>query len=755
MSKPLRVLLLVGALGLVALIVTFLVGSTLLRQRLARARMDYAPPIVDITYPENGITAPAGSYLALTGRVFFSQSARAQLAEWSLDGTVLASQPLDPPEGLTVTYSGYNLLVPAEGGHIVSLRAINSRGIVGQSAPLFINAVAKGEAFYSIPVEEGDTLETIGKEFGADPAMLENLNPGVSAGAPVPGTNVTVPVPPKEGEEQAPEPVPAPPVAEPGPPLAVLPDNPMLGPPQFTPNLAGIGAGSLPKTPGAFKAEVQGCGVKLTWYDNADNETGYEVWQSAPGGPLVRLTTLQPASGGETSYELPAPGPGPYTYAVVAINAVGGQPSSFALVTFDEQCAAPASTDLQVEIKDVHLTVPAEKVYCYISLESAPQIRFPANDGEFVDIQVGHGDLAPWPHLFAVPIPADGALDMAGECWGWAGNDLAKLGDFSASFPAADWDGTDQLMHGNGFVISLGVEPLGAPGPGNMNYFTGPVIPAPYGVKDTVVSDPLNPTLSPDSHDRHVTWKWDGDTTKLDAFVVFLNGQVMPRSWSPTPLGLSDDFRLDRGCGQHLKWQVAARYGMVLSPLSAPYDLDLLPCQYLVKVRFLDLSLSCTGEGSTNCSSGGHYCDTLDAHYDLSVNNETRVFWGDGNNIPLPCGRREFADLGSYYQQNQIYPSADTFIVPWEDPGSPMELLLRANVWDDDGVWSDDDLIFGKSEYIMYKDFQQAITWLGEDTAGGGCTWMNVDELEQWNPSARAKLDYSIEVFPNACRDAP
>jgi hypothetical protein len=60
-----------------------------------------------------------------------------------------------------------------------------------------------------------------------------------------------------------------------------------------------------------------------------------------------------------------------------------------------------------------------------------------------------------------------------------------------------------------------------------------------------------------------------------------------------------------------------------------------------------------------------------------------------------------------------------------------------------------------------FNSYDQALKWLQGDTATYECKWNNRDALSSsdvWmksTDSATAGLEYSVEVFPNACQDAP
>ena len=748
MNKRFGYALLTGLLVIGALIGLLLIGTMVLRQWLAQARADLAPPEVLITFPEDGVTVEAGSSLLVRATVLSSPASPVGDVEWWLDGTSLERETVSTAPGAYRAYVDYDLLVPGEGGHWLLVRAVNQRGAIGQSAPLFFEAVAKGEAFYSATLGEGETIEGLAAEYGTDAGTLQELNPGLIGGSAPPGTNVKIPVAP---EAPVPPSATAPPTVN----AVAVPTNPMLQPPGLIPGLAGLLTGTLPQAPANLRGDVKDCRVKLVWDDMAANESGYEIWQAAPGGPAVRVATLQPSPGGATWYEFAAPNPGPSLFWVVAINAVGGQPSTIVLVLdVDPKCPTVGTSQLQVDLRKLQADSPVDRLYCYVSFEKTPEIRMPPADGDFISVKSGQGDLAPWPHAFGLPLPVDGSLEISGECWGWSGASLSKLGTFSTALGKEKWDGTENLLDGGTFKLSLTAEAQSATGPGSTTNISGPTLPIPYEVKDDSGPGSGWAALVPwTPRSRHITWKWDGDLSQIDEFIVFLNGSPI-RHVSAYGLKVFEAAHfLDRGCGQDLEWQVAVRSGTMLSALSPAAKIHLPDCQVFVRVQFLELTATCTAEGASSCMSANTVpCDTLDAYYELSVNDETRSFWGGNVFIPFACGAHAFTALGAWYEANQIYPSADTFVLPVAS--EPIEIRLRARMWDhDSGVGNGDDLITSISRDYWFPSLENALSSL-EGSVTSDC----VAEIEtgfQQNGTAITLANYSIEVFPNSCRDSP
>lgn len=120
-------------------------------------------------------------------------------------------------------------------------------------------------------------------------------------------------------------------------------------------------------------------------------------------------------------------------------------------------------TQLQVEALDMSVSGDYDRVYCYVSFEGAPEVRLPEGASTFIQVQGGQGKIAEWAagsRRLVLSIPEDGRLDLEGECWGWSGKTLHRLGTFAGKFPSATWDGARRSVEGTGFQIGIAVKPL-------------------------------------------------------------------------------------------------------------------------------------------------------------------------------------------------------------------------------------------------------------------------------------------------------
>jgi LysM repeat protein len=749
---------LLGALGLVAICAFILNDYSSRQQDDARAR--YAPPVVTITLPEDGFVTMVGSYLLAAGTVHFSSQTPVTTLEWWLDGTRLESQSI--ASAVSPFYATYDLLVPTEGKHLLVLRAINSLGVIGNSPPITFETTAKGDAYYPITLAEGETLEELAANYGTDAATLQNLNPGLGA-APTAGTTIKVPVPP-ENEPAAPAQAPTG-----GSGTTLVPTAPMLQVGGASPLPGSLFLSAPPKAPTDLQGEVNNCKVKLIWKDNATNESGYEVWMAAGGSALTKLANLQPASGGAAWFEFQAPGPGYMVFWVEAVNSIGQQGSNIIYLNVDAGCPAGAPTHLQAEILDITVNTAAERVYCYVSFENAPEVRLPEGDGNFITVQNGHGNLAPWPHVFAVPFPQDGMLDISGECLGWAGNNLSKLGKFAVSAGSGTWNGSPILAHGAAFDVSLSLTAVSPTAPG-VKYTSGPAsptdpsLPAPYALREeriygaeflpdregTLPSQEEKSRCNPDLPCMRLSWRWDGDPKKIGGFKVFLNGDSASGYVNQADLlDTKTIVYLPGYCGRHVKWQVAAFSGTALSPkayspLSKPVEYDMPDCQAYLWVDF----------GSLNLINADDFepdpCDTLETYFTLSVREETRSFWGGNFFLPMGCGHHYFSSIHGPYEQ--LYgPQPYVFTIPLTPGEDINDIWIRAKFWDYDEI--SDDLFASFSDHVRGAFSQGSQKWQSGER-WSTCDWTEVT-INSITKDAKSNLTFSYIIYPNACLDRP
>jgi LysM repeat protein len=574
-----------------------------------------------ITEPFSGTTLPAQSPFVVSVTALGPQKiARVEL--W-MDNQLIDTQVSDQPEGLLPFYAQFSAVV-SEGFHLISARAIDTNGMVGNSLPVNIigGPQKAGEALLAVTVKEGQTLEDIANENQADQNQVQQLNPNLGGGQPPAGGVVIVPAPP---DHDVPPPGSQPPAQPgqpaPGGPKVQIPDLPPLGVLGNLPVIPGFIPGLLatmkPAAPTDLTGQVIGCDVLLRWNDHATNESRYDVWTSQGMLAPQVVATLKPSpSTGPAWFIFKAPLTGWVPFWVEAVNASGSQPSNEITLQIDQSCSTPTSNYLQVEVFDMTIQGNYDRVYCYASQEGAPEQRIPEKAGDFIQVSGGKADfsgVAAGAKSKVIPIPADGALDIEGKCLGWSGQTLGDLGPFAGTFVVGDWDGTRRVMKSTSYQIEFAIRPYNAAAFAiaelSMYGYEDPTLPVPY---DLAIKDYWSPPRA-DSLDRTLSWKWDGDNTTITGFVIFLDG-IPYKAFSGS--NFRQAFVQNPGfCGRHIKWQVAAANGPTHSPLSPALEFDLPACQVFAEVTFYSLDIHCVDNAIAFpvCASGGSFsCDVID-----------------------------------------------------------------------------------------------------------------------------------------------
>jgi hypothetical protein len=740
--KPLS--LLVVAFLAILLVLVALAAIRILRG-LNRGRVQQnMPPAVIVHSPSAGQSAPAGSFL-LAHITATGQNPIFRVELW-VDGEPMETQTPDPAMGEVATFDVIADLLVIEGPHMFFARAVDVEGLVGQSLPIPVQGdppLAEGEAALLVVAEEGERLQEIADAHGVDVGTLQELNPDLGDGGLPEDTAVVVPFPPDQSggdspsEPQAPSgnvpSQPPPGQTQPQPPGVVPPPPaPFPVPPPGVPPLQVVGVvaidipslipillSNLPKAPTSLQAGAENCRVRLQWHDNADNETHFKVWMQGLGMPPRVIATLKgsPVTG-PAWYEFASPQVGIYSFWVEAVNALGGQPSEIKWVAItDFGCPPALATHLEIEALDMDVAGGYDRVYCYLSLEGAPEKRIPADDSDFIQVSGGGGNIANWAagdKRILLPIPTDDEVALGGECWGWQGMALNKLGDFQVSTPRALWDGSRQTLTGANFTIGYRIMPFGSVDSAGTYVFEDSTMDVPYGLWVEI----LKPSPSmPDYENPNIQWptlhwKWDGDETKLSGFTVFMNGNPLMQV---PPFTRAASIHLPTSCGAVYEFKVAANYrNAAMSVKSPPRKHDQGACQVYAEVLFEWISFAETDDGWTFPVTFGD-CDQIQIYYALSVDatghpRAIKSFWGGDFFKPIACGKYYFWELAAPYDRS---PDSDRMVVPI-DPPLPNRnwggLTLAGAFWDHDSASKDDLVAVFRKHLMMPLD-----NWVGFD----------------------------------------
>ena len=667
-------------------------------------RVNAAPPTVQIISPIAGDIFPVGQTIFTAATAV--GTADIQYIELHLDGESAGKAFND--DGSSGAFNGQFEITIADGGQMLSARTVDQNGLVGQSIPIPVYGTVETEITDALifTSEEGDSLASIADDFGVDLDDLKQLNPDLGDGELPPGTIVNIP------DDNIEEPAPEPPAAGGGQPGTTTkqdvtpPNTPMLTEKIGTnPNknpLKDLTQTKPPKAPDGLEVSHEGCLVTMKWNDKSGSEDFYRIWFTGLGLPPRVIATVSSSEyTGPVWYQFNTPPAGIYGFWVEAVNVIGAQPSEESWLGIPAtQCEDFTAAYLHFTIDSFEYKGTYDRVYCYVSVEGAPEQRFPRSEGSFFDdffndfvqvgllegfykIDIGRGG-------FTVPYPEDGAVDIAGECLAWSGGNPNSLGEFNTILIPDEVEFVGKkLIETPNFRIWVSIVPAGSENTEGTYTVPNPLIKTPYFLQivDTGHRDkPDYPT------NKNLTWEWEGDESEIEGFTVFLNGNpfklALPheRSIYYTPTGK---------CGKHMKFEVAANLSNGQSPRSEAKEYNQERCGPWAEVQFVSIET-----GSTNDSDVGT-CDTIETYFRFET-------WGANSHTTLNygCESCSFVILGSPRADltcNTTYKFDDIFyaittsrggdrLIVQVDPDNPF-LSFAVSGWDyDEG--DDPDSVF-------------------------------------------------------------
>ena len=761
----------IALFSLVAIIVVVLGLLTIARK--VQVLEDFAPPEVIVTNPSAGSTHPAGLVVEVSASALgFQPITRVEL--W-LDGELKESRTSEQTAGITPFYVDYALLIP-EGPHNIVVRAVNSKGVVGQSIPLNIfGAPADENALPSFvfPAEEGETLADLGKKTGLDPKDILAANPALAGGVPPGGTNVIVPVP--EGGNKKDVKPNAPPQNQPAP-------KPKPGGTELKVNgipFFGFLVENPPVAPSELSLEFDVCWVKLQWKDNATNESGYRVWRSSPGTMPTKVVELKSSPGtGLVKYQFAVPFAGIFNIWVEAVNQGGAQPSNIKLVN-TMSCSSTNYDEIQLEVIGMRSIPTPDKSYCYVSQNNKPDFRIPKDENSFIKPVAGVLNISDWAsgsNKYVLTKPGS-SIDIEVECWGWFGGSLSQIGYIEPTeINKNNWTGSNiTLMNSEAnptFWIDLSIKPLTSgweslssdTNTSQLNSIISPSVAAAFN-SDPTIPVPGNVRLerygSADGNasdiaqyeffwERTLKWDLNGDKQKVTGYAIYLNGN--PYKIVEGSSAGETQVKLPTTCGQKMSWQVTARSSQAQSALSSSVDELLPPCNTYIEVKFVSVDVDCLSDGWGVCGNiaGEKLKHTGELYYYLSVGklNSGKItqyfYWGDSNFHPaISWGYYKFSDLGNLYVKGGKYKSADTLVIPIYTQDAHFDIEIE--MWDHNSD-SDHDLLFHHME--SYDWSKEKIEQMRLNCGVG-------QSAHKSNDSADIRLYYEIHVLPNSCNSQP
>lgn len=682
------------------------------------------PPNVYIHSPEPGETVPADSMISVSASAV-GTSMISELQFW-LDGQLVDKASNSTNSG--GTYSDQIIIMVSDGAHALMVRAVDRNGLIGQSPPipLYGSAELADSAGLLVNAAQNETLEEIARQFNTNAETLNALNPNLPRGGLPAGTEVIIPVTRVNEPETQP---PAAQVMNPEPIHtsgatflpAIPPPNPIAD------AWSALTSTALPQAPSGLRAlpDRKNCLLNLYWRDNSTTEDYFRVWMAGMGIPPRVISEVKSSVHlGPVWYQFTIPPAGIYSFWVEAVNGLGDQPSETVWAGIPAtQCAGYTAANLLLEIKEITFYGFYDRLYSYISVEGAPERRFPAHDGEFWfgTLNAERTAIRPFErNIISIPIPEDGVLTLEGKSMAWLGGTLNDLGPFSTWLPASAWDGSDQLIETAYYRIVYSVRPFGSMEARGTYTFHDNNLPMPFNLKDR--NDQFN------SPGRFLTWEWLGDERKITGFTVFLNGKPIKTA---LPIQRQIFYLPPSSCGEQQRFQVAVNTDHGQSLNSNPLIIPLPPCPVLAEIQYVTMDI-----GLTNDSLRGK-CDTLETYYEFWASGATEVrkrIWGKPFFFPVNCSTRyTFDDIVYGYTKQR---GMDRILVPI-DPNNPV-LVFGLFAADYDWGTADDHLVMIKKQINKpiedWPGYEEEFVFSQYLEAGSTSTVIRVKGLPGANP---------------------
>jgi hypothetical protein len=679
--------LIMGGLFAVILVVAGALSIYLINRGLDAKREASTPPAVFVHSPNDGETVQAGdSLLADVSASGVNPIARLEM--W-LDGELVETQTPDPAIGEgTLNFQALFDLLLSEGTHMLHWRVVDNAGLVGQSQAVTVvvlpvptggedQAAAADEP--PAPVDPGEPPQPPPGDAPAGPGEQPQPQGGGS-------TSV------QPGDVKFPEELP---VTPPGVPPLYEVTIPVVDIGSLISNLLS----NMPKAPSNLQAGFEDCKVRLVWYDNADNETSFNIWMQRLGGPpqLIKTVGGSPSTG-PAWIEFKAPGWGVYGFWVEAVNGFGSQPSELkGLVINDASCPQDVlATKLVIEALDMHISGGFDEVYCYLSLEGAAAQRIPGGT-DYIQVLNQWGDITKhWggEKRILLPIPFDEEVSLEGECLGMVSGGSVSLGRFQESVPRAQWNGERLAVDESQFKVGYRIYYLGSEqAQGLYGYVDNGILqPTNLHMKVDTASDPVaNAKLGrrPDLH-----WTWKGDPGTITGFNVLLEGEFYrwadpEYNWTRVPLPTS--------CGGVYNLQVVAVSGEAQSVPSPVLFYEQPPWEIYAEVILDSFIITAFNDGILEKDESPG-CDIAELIFDIAVDGIYREFGNDERSWRKGCGTHPFRN----FQQtggDKSSGDANTFIIPI-DP-SVKQIVIKADFRD----WDFNEYLIGDEKDFFCLSF--------------------------------------------------
>ena len=154
------------------------------------------------------------------------------------------------------------------------------------------------------------------------------------------------------------------------------------------------------------------------------------------------------------------------------------------------QCEHVTAAYMNFTIDSLEVKGNYDRVYCYASIEGAPEQRLPVDKDEFFgNFQMSQlwGDYFQVEisgEGFTIPYPDDGEIGIEGECMAWSGASLHSLGHYSADLKTDKNGSVDPLLIDEpNFKLVVSVTPAGLHDPVSMYSTSNPLIEGPVNLQ--------------------------------------------------------------------------------------------------------------------------------------------------------------------------------------------------------------------------------------------------------------------------------
>lgn len=676
------------ALLLVAgLVYYFYLGPKWLNQKRALA----TPPSVIVHSPSAGESSPAGIPLPASATAT-SRNPIARVELW-LDGKLYQQQTPSPTAGQSqnIVHANFEVDMP-EGSHALVFRAIDSAGLVGQSLSIPITGTPNpgGNRTEIVNAESGQTLEEIAKAAGVDPADVSNMNPGLGNGGLPGGTPVTIPNLPANQEG-------APDQSQGGGQADVIEPDPIPVTTGVTTvqviqmmdlmrvDILSIFLSNQPQAPTSLQVGYKDCTVQMQWFDNADNETHFNIWmQRVYGPPQLIATTGNNPKNSPTRFDFAAPTYGIYSFWVEAANGLGAQPSEVRVIWVKNQtCGIGIATYLEIEALDMYVLGPYENIHCYLSLDGTPAKRIPES-GE-IQVQNSWGDITRhWggEKKIHFPMPEDEELSLEGECVSPSGGLLSSLGSFGVSVPRELWNGSRLELKTDSFLVGYRIQPFGPEKAQGSFQYVNYGLGAPQIWSVEAQGELQIPEKDFKARTVTLTWHWNGKPEEINSFLILIDGKEFRHV---NKLQRQESILMGSACGQKYSFEmVAVGPGGARSVLSTAFPYEQPPCPVMAEVTFLTAKSNITDDQSCifplmhTCFSYNR-CDEIGIYYSLGVASAGKFVEIKGGTEQSP---KTYKCAVEYQFTKQLGADRDTVIVPI-DPADPL-VRVSTVFWESD-----------------------------------------------------------------------